>query len=591
MSLTIVRDRPSVRRAYGINAPLFVSVAGGERIRAHEWSHVGLVLDRDVLPPLDGGLAHVTLHLNFQGYEIGVPVRAKEDLTGEVDPGPDRIRLEFVDLPQRSAELIEHFVEDFVRGRIVPAQDTLVRIDAPAEPISTKPDKKPDDGAKDRIALKPILMTALYLVLGTLVMGYIAVLLYTNYVRLEVRTAVVSRPIETLRVNTNATISEVLKEPGDLVSRGEVVARLADPELEERIARAEAVVETAVNATRRARRRLAIDQRRIKDYRALDDAERTRTMRDLERARERWWRTLARLRRAVVLPDGPGDAAALIVLPGDRFATCEGGLKEREWADLIALRIMLPAPQTLRDLRRADLVTCRELGALYREHARLREDYREAVKQAKRRFRIDRLSDVRLFNGREFVVDLDVALLERDKAKAKETEARAMVDALRTSRSRGDIRAASGGRVVEMLAVPKLPMTRGDTLAVIEADVPPVIDVYLTQEEAEVVALGDRVDVYVPALDRRLDAVVARIDRTEGFRDEQRDQVVWRGPKDRSALATLRLEEDEVTGDLRTGLPVTALFHRRGASAGPSVVESYARSFWRTDEPPMALIP
>ena len=572
MSLTIVRDRPSRRRAYGINAPLYVSVAGGARVRAHEWSHLGLVLDRDDLPPLDGGLAHVTLHLNFQGYEIGVPAMAREDATGEMDPGADRIRLEFVDLPQRSAELIEHFVEDYVRGRIVPAQDTLVRIDAPAEPISTQPDK-PKEEAKPKRNWKPLVMTLFYLVLGTGVMGYIGVLLYTNYVRLEVRSAVVSRSIETLRLNTNATIAEVLRNEGDRVRRGEVIVRLADPELDAEVERAEAVLATAKAATRRARRRLAIEERRIRDYRALDDQERERTEEEVRRRLERWLRSVRRLQRAVVAPIEPIPPPSLVFFqPGDASSSCEARLKDREWADLTAIRLMLPEPLAVRDYRRAELVTCGELLALYREHRRDYEAFKQARRERDRRFKIDRLSDVRLFNGREFVVDLDVALLERDKAKAKEAEAAAVIEALKRSRDGAEVRSASGGRVSRMLAVPALAMNRGEAVAVVEADVPPVVDVYLTQEEAEVIALGDRVDVYVAALDRHMGASVVRLDRTEGFRDEQRDRVLWRGPKDRSALAVLRFDESEVTGDLETGLPVTALFHRHDPSAGPGVL-------------------
>ena len=594
MSLTIVRDRPSRRRAYGINAPLYVSVAGGARVRALEWSHLGLVLDRDDLPPLDGGLAHLTLHLNFQGYEIGVPAMAREDVTGEMDPGADRIRLEFVDLPQRSAELIEHFVEDYVRGRIVPAQDTLVRIDAPAEPISTKPDAPRNEDAAPRRNLKPLAMTLFYLVLGIGVMGYIGVLLYTNYVRLEVRSAVVSRPVETLRMNTNATVMEVLKNEGDRVRGGEVIVKLADPELDARIERAQAVVATAQAATRRARRRLAIEERRIRDYRALDDRERERTEEEVRRRLERWLRSVRRLQRAVVVPSDPIPSPSLVFFqPGDVILSCQAQLKDREWADLTAIRLMLPEPLAIRDYRRAELVTCGELLALYREHRRDYEAFKQARRERDRRFKIDRMSETRLFNGREFVVDLDVAILERDKAKAKEAEAVAMVNALRRSRDAAEIRSASGGRVSRMLAVPSLPMNRGDAVAVLEADVPPVVDVYLTQEEAEIVVLGDRVDVYVAALDRHMGATVVRLDRTEGFRDEQRDRVLWRGPKDRSALAVLRFNESEVTGDLETGLPVTALFHRRSPSAGPGVLARKLRGTleWGDSAPAPAMIP
>ena len=558
MSLKVVRDRPSVRRAYGINAPMFVSLAGGERTRAREWSRLGMVVERQCVPPAmgDGGTVHAALHLNFQGYDIQVPARARMDRTGEADPGPDLVRLEFVDLSPRSAELIEHFVDDYVRGRLVPAQDTLVRIDAPPEPISTKPDKPPDEAT--RRSVKPFVMSAIYLALGIAVMGYLGVLFYANAVRLEVTSAVLTRPMHAVLAVDGGVVSAVPVRLGDRVAGGQLLAQMENPELEERIERARAVVQTAAQATTRARRRLRIDEERIRDYARLGNATKRLAERELRRARRDWFRSVDKLREVVSLRDERP-------LKGARDESCEARLKPRERADLVLLRTMVPSAETIKSFLRRREVPCFVLTDLYRDQVRLRRAYDDALKALDERLSLSAVGERRLFNGREFIVDLDVATLARDKAKANEGEARAMLAALERSRDRASVRAPLDGRIANLRAAPAQSLARGETIAVIEAEVPPVIQAYLDQDEVALVRLGDRADAYLPALDRTIAATISEIDRTAGFLDEQNAIHRWRGPKDRSALVTLRLDGNDGEG-VASGQPVTVLFHRRRPS-------------------------
>ena len=532
MSLTIVRERPSRRRAYGINAPLFVSVAGGGRVRAREWSHLGLVLTKDALPPLDGGLVHVVLHLNFQGYDIAVPAKAREDLTGDSPTPEGCVRLEFVDLPQRSAALIEHFVEDYVRGRIVPAEDTLVRIDAPPEPISTKPDPPKLGAPEPRRSLRPLLTTLFYLVLGLGVMGYIGLLLYANMVRLEVQTAVVTRPIEVIQMPTDAVLSEVLSAPGDTVEPGGVIARIADPDLIARREEAGAARERAEREVDLVRRRIAVEAARLRDYRLVNATERREASARIEGHREELAALETRMK-------------AVAALAARGFAT------------------------------RASLDEIEARTALAR--ARLRE----AELEERRLERMEQVSRRRHHNGREFIVDLDMLELELGQAIAERDRLEAGVRALARLDETRDVRTGPGGRVVEIPAVAGQQLVRLTPIAVIERDEPAVVEAYLNQEEVQELGLGDLASVYLPATELRFDARIVEIDRTTGFVDEQRAQYTWRGPQDRSARIVMRIEDAALADELDSGLPATVLFRRREASSiGASLVEE-ARALWQ----------
>ena len=97
---------------------------------------------------------------------------------------------------------------------------------------------------------------------------------------------------------------------------------------------------------------------------------------------------------------------------------------------------------------------------------------------------------------------------------------------------------------------------------------------YLTQDEVLAVGLGDEVELVVPAASRQIKGRVARIDRTDGFRRENETRrpagYDWRGPKDRSAVVIIALENmAEIAADatLRPGTPVIAVFPRRATNA------------------------
>lgn len=49
----------------------------------------------------------------------------------------------FVEPDERAHQLMSHFIEELVRGSMSPVDDTILRIDIPLTPVSTKPDPNP----------------------------------------------------------------------------------------------------------------------------------------------------------------------------------------------------------------------------------------------------------------------------------------------------------------------------------------------------------------------------------------------------------------------------------------------------------------
>lgn len=153
--MKIVRERPSEKRYHQVTAPLVVTLPWGERQTSTQWSLGGLFLKgvSGELPQA-GDTLSLTLELPFQGFDISFEVSAT---VTKVEPDVGALGVEFVELTERAHDLLVHFIDDLVRGKMATVEDTICRIDVPVTPISTKPDPEPGDSDKRRWPIKTII--------------------------------------------------------------------------------------------------------------------------------------------------------------------------------------------------------------------------------------------------------------------------------------------------------------------------------------------------------------------------------------------------------------------------------------------------
>ena len=171
----------------------------------------------------------LTLELPFQGFDISFEVDAK--VTRE-DQDAGTLGVEFVELTERAHDLLVHFIDDLVRGKMATVDDTICRIDIPVTPISTKPEAESEQGSKRRWPIKTVLMTGFYLILGLGVFGYLGVLAHGLTMRLEVQSAVVSTPVSTVKMPVDGKVvpsphAELVRQ----LRRGDVIARIENADL------------------------------------------------------------------------------------------------------------------------------------------------------------------------------------------------------------------------------------------------------------------------------------------------------------------------------------------------------------------------
>ncbi|MEO0729122.1 MAG: PilZ domain-containing protein, partial [Pseudomonadota bacterium] len=238
MAVKVKRERPDQRRHHRVTAPLFVDV-GGWRLRATDWSLGGLRLDNypDAVPE-PGTEIDLHLTLPFQGFEVAFDAKAE---VVRNDPASGMFAVQFTEIGERERELMSHFIEQLIRGSMTDIEETINRIDVPVTPASLKPDASPAaDVPVKRWPIKTLVMTGVYAILGLVVFGYTAMLVYTNFFRLEVLTAVVTAPVDQVRARADGRVvwQEGIAE-GVLVREGQLLVAVMDTELEREIELAE----------------------------------------------------------------------------------------------------------------------------------------------------------------------------------------------------------------------------------------------------------------------------------------------------------------------------------------------------------------
>ena len=528
MAVKIKRERPDQRRHHRITAPLFVSVAGAAPLRAADWSLGGLRIDGfDGAVPQTGDEIPLHLTLPFQGFDVSFDAKAE---VVRNDPAQGMFAVRFTEIGERERELMSHFIEELVRGAMVDVEDTIQRIDVPVTPASLEPDVKPPQIAGPvpvrRMPTKMIAMSAFYAVAGLFVFGFVALLGYSNFFRLEVQTAVIAAPIDTVQSQIDGRIAGSGLKVGDTVRPGDVILNLIDSQLERDI-------ELADIAIRDRKAQLAFWKRRQADE--LDRAKGFATVeiKNVEQSRLDMEATAAQLQAAVQQYE------RLKYLHSKGFTT--DTILENAEKTMVLLKKQV-------EMKRVEMSS----------RATLAE------------------TDIgrRLYNGLSIQGDLEQIEAQARLAEHEIQLAQQRYIANLNLRDRNSVKAPFEGTILELPRVDNGSVRKGDIVAVVEQRRDRFVLAYLNQDEVMKVGIGDEVQIYIPALGEAMKGRVRKVDRTTGFIHEQDQRTSpgfsWRGAVDRSAKVTIDFEDPGKIANYdryRSGLPVVAVFERRGTNA------------------------
>ena len=269
MVVKVKRERPDQRRHHRVTAPFYVEFAG-HRTKCSDWSLGGFRIDAHPGElPAPGTEIAINATLPFQGFDVSFEAKAEVIRT---DPAAGMIAARFSELGERERELMNHFVEELIRGSMSEVQDTIQRIDVPVTPASLEP-TKPAGLANlpvRRMPRKAIVMSGVYGVLGLGIFGYTALLGYSNFYRMEVQTAVISAPIETVTASADGRVAWTAAKPGNPVKSGDVLLNVIDNQLEREIELADIAIKERKAQLIFLKRRQADELSRMKSYNTVE---------------------------------------------------------------------------------------------------------------------------------------------------------------------------------------------------------------------------------------------------------------------------------------------------------------------------------
>jgi len=507
--LEIIHERPSQRLHYRVKAPMRVTM-GEQSFDAVDWGLGGCRIAgvSRVLP--EKGSRHTLLcTLPFQGFNITLQAEAE---VVRLDHERGEAAFKFTELGERESALMQHFVEDLVRGKMTDVADTIVRIDTPVTPVPIKPDPNPSDAMPvRRWPVKQIIMTLFYFALGALVFGYVGIYVFATLFRLEVTSAVVTSERQAITAPANGQLLSAQHGVGDAVVAGQVLLVMEDGRHEEALRRAKTALATTRAELAETDALLAEENRKAKGY-------------------------------ALVARNNVRQAGSQV----------EGLELARENALLKVERMRSLAKKGLAladDVEAAELELKSVISDLERKQIHIQE-LEELIAGG---------DSVRLFTGNAFAGRLAEMRARVARLKSQEAFQASMVENLMDKEATLSVAAPFAGLIREKDILVGAAARQGDPLLVLEKSGSEQASAFLTQDEVLHVRLGTTANIFIPSENRWVRGIVDYIDRTDGFVDEVSETFRFRSPDARSAKVTLIPDGEAFPV---SGTPVTVYFER-----------------------------
>jgi len=516
--MRITREKPCQRRHHRVSAPLFVSVNQQEYSQAKDWSLSGLCIE-DYLGETVKANDEVSLQveLPFQGYQISFEVSAR---IVRVVAEYNAVFVEFIDLSERSFDLMKHFVDDLVRGKMATIDDTICRIDVPVTPISTSPTPNPEaDLPVSRWPIKSIMMSAFYLLLGLVVFGYIGVIFYSSYFTLEVPYSVVSSKIQTMKMPLDGVLKPVNYEVGIHLEKGEPLFRIENQSISTQLLSLSVKIKKTESELLESKERYRIETERMKLYQLVSKT----------------------------------DTQILV-------AQLEGKKQEVKSADDNMLRVL--------KLKRNNALSAQELDdAKNRQHI-VSFQLQELESNLAQARSMESVSTRRHYNHKEFASDLDLAAIALQSLYSRLKIEKQQYSDLNNKQQLQIVRAPYTGKIIDVYHTAESSIPKNEPVLVFEETETTTVTAYLNQEEILQIGLNDLATVFIPAIDQHFEAIIIKIDRSSAYIDQKTAKYTWKDSKEKTALVTLEIfSEQEFKDLLSAGLPAVVIFNRRNTNS------------------------
>lgn len=530
---THINDIHLGRRRQDRSEHPFVISLSGRTFNASDWNEHGFripVTLKDL--PVEQSFP-ITVSIPHQGMDITFKTRAKPIWTAA---NPSASGFEFAGLDSSKVSFLEEFRDSSIErktphlvgsfeGLSVPAGN---RVDTPqVEPVVPEPKPAQVEAPKavetEALPKRSMLITLLYAGLGLLLTWFILSSLLTHFLRLNIDSAILSRPVERIVSPINGAVEAVYVKEGEAVTAGQALLQIDSLDSGRNISSAEAELDNATIKLAKAEAELAASQQSIGVYQAL-------TQDKLEAAQSKFANVATSLR----LAKSELDSAKM--------------------------------------LQSENVISSLEFDAAASNYNRAKTLYDEAQAE---------LSNVRLINkqtssgtyysAQRKEIDVNELKAARDVAAQRVELSQAKLSRVKDN-ALYTLKAPYDAHVVTLHKSSGNAIVNAENIMVLEKSIKPVIEAFVSHSELSKIRMNSEAKVYVPTLDKSFTAKVVAIDPTARFTQEDTFRLSWQESASNTVAAktsrvTLEIPDQvALSSDLSglAGLPVEVSFKRIG---------------------------
>lgn len=565
--MEIKKQNRDQRAHIRLTAPAVV-IIDEYKYTATDWSVGGFKISEFNQKTQVGDCLPVQFSLSFKGginISINTLVEVKWLLSNKKEVG-----FRFLNLTKVEKDLLQHAVSNLQTGEVMLLEELSKTSNSSSEAAAVNSNR--DQGYKTIINClnsKFLLYGLGGLVIGGILILYTISSLYKSLIRMEIQTAVLSKPIEPIISNNTGILSQIYVREGMKVKAGQPLFQLND----EKIARSISQDDVGnVNALIRNK------------IESIDELNQKIKLGQLELAEAK-----VSLQNTMALKQQEIDK----LQPS----------KEISQSQLVAAKAKVNSLNIQYVSAKNNLNRFLELsqaGAVSQQRAdSVKSEFAEvdgALQEAKADLKIAETAVNSLQNGNFYDGDSFISNLPRLTAEVKDMQQRIQLAAkkvtfLEQSREKqqaevknlakqkqqiiGELNQGLGsleqrpssivykspvsGSVLKVAKSPGNKVNDSETIVLLQPELgQPIVEAYLTQDQVTKVSIGSKVTVLVPDLDKTYQAQVVNIDRTGGLPDAVRGQYQLQGSEDKSAHVKLVVQgiSPEERSKLSAGMPV-----------------------------------
>ena len=251
--MNIRHECPMPDLSFAVAAPLMVQVESGQILTVKRWSLEGLWLD-DAEHDLSQG---TILAVPFQGVDVSFPIKLVR--------GQEPEFWTFQDLTVRQRETLGVFYKGVLSGRMASTQDVITSLDTPVDlvPMGETEEEKNEGLAQAKPRSLRILWNVLFYLLAAIFLGvFVGGKIWDRLSSVPLDHGRFVAPILEYTAPSSGYVGRIDVRVGETVRKGDVIAKLIDPDRESDVeeVRAEVLI-----ASSRLEQALELVERHRKD--------------------------------------------------------------------------------------------------------------------------------------------------------------------------------------------------------------------------------------------------------------------------------------------------------------------------------------